>query len=277
MTIFSWEEIEEINSNPSSPLASFFKGSTALTIGGFDGPHRGHESLLRSVLDKKNEFPVIKTGIITFNAPPKSKQAADFPGEVSTLHLRLEWFKHMGFDFAVVIDFSHKFSTMSGTDFLSIVYSACFIKFLFVGRDFKCGYKGATGIAELHEFAASRDLTISVLNTVSIGGMKVSSSAIRTAVTEGHMKYAEQLLGRPYTLDGTVIEWNHNQKDDYHTFEIGVNAVTQVLPPEGKYDVSVLLSDMTVSTAVCHCDAEFLRLSVSHPAASISVRAIDFI
>ena len=277
MKIFSWKDIEDLNSNPSSPLSSFFQGGTALTIGGFDGPHRGHEALCLSVLQKKKEFPSLKTGVITFNVPPKSKKSADFPGEVSTLNLRLEWFKHSGFDFTVVIDFSHKFSTMSGTDFLSFVYSACFMKFLFVGLDFKCGYKGAVGIAELHEFAASRDLTVSVLNTVSIGGMKVGSSGIRTAVAEGHMKYAEQLLGRPYTLDGTAIEWNYNRKDDIHTFEIDVKAVTQVLPPEGKYDVSVLLSDMTVSTLVCFCGAEYLRLSVSHPAASLSVRTIDFI
>lgn len=274
MKILSWTDIE--TSVTVSSLANFFRDGTALTIGGFDGPHRGHESLLLSVLLTKKNVPQLKTGVITFSTPPKSKKTADFPGEVSTLPLRLERFKDMGFDFVVVIDFSHKFSTMSGTDFLSIVYSTCVMKFLFVGHDFRCGYKGATGITELQEFAASRNVTVSILDTVSICGMKVSSSAIRTAVKEGNFSYAEQLLGRPYTLDATAIEWNHTRKHDFHTFEIGVNAVTQVLPPEGKYDVSVLLSDITVTKAVCYCGADYLRLSVSHPSAAIAVRTIHF-
>lgn len=277
MKVLSWTDIEYIYENPSSSQALFFAQGSSITIGGFDGPHRGHEALCLSVLSSKKGKNILKTGVITFNVPPKAKNGTEFPGEVSTLTLRLEWFRHLGFDFAVVIDFSHKFSTMSGTDFLSIVHSACSVKYINVGRDFRCGYKGAVGIKELQEFAASRDFTVSIIDTVSISGMKVSSSAIRSAVAEGHMKYAEQLLGRPYTLDTTAIEWNHKLKGDIHTFLIDVKTVTQVLPPEGKYDVSVLLSDMTVCTTVCYCDAEFLRLSVSHPAVSVSVRTIDFI
>ncbi len=277
METLTWEDIVYIKENPSCSQAVFFKNGSSLTIGGFDGPHKGHETLCLSVIAKKKEDKNLKTGVITFATPPKSKNGMDFPGEVSTLALRLAWFKQIGFDFVVVIDFSHKFSTMSGTDFLSIVHTACCVKYLFVGQDFKCGYKGAVGIEELQVFANSTGFSLSVIDTVNIGGMKVSSSAIRTLIKEGRMEYAAQLLGRPYTLDGTAMEWNYTRKENEHTFVIDVKTVTQVLPPKGRYRVSVLLSDMTVGTTVCYREAEFLRLSVSHPASILSVRAIDFI
>ncbi len=277
MRVFSWNDIENFQNSRNPEYVSFFQCGSALTIGGFDGPHRGHEVLCDAVLASKRELSSLKTGVITFNSPPKAKNGIDFPGEVSTLSLRLSWFKHKGFDFAVVIDFSHKFSTMSGTDFLSILYMSCAMRYITVGDDFKCGYKGETGIRELRQFSETRGISVTVIHTVSISGLRVSSSAIRQAVAEGQMKYAEQLLGRPYAIDGEALVWKHELKGDIHTFVIDNKAATQVLPPEGRYDVSVLLSDMTVFNTVCCCENDTLRLSVSHPSALISVRTIEFI
>lgn len=274
MKIFAWEDIENYSQLIDS---SYFSNGTALTIGGFDGPHMGHQRLCLKVLEAKKKNQLLKTGVITFSLPPRSKKESNFIGEVSTLPLRLQWFEHKGFDFAVVIDFSHKFSTMIGTDFLSILDFTCNMKFLFVGQDFRCGYNGNTGIKEVKDFSNEKNISLVVIDTVSIQGIRVSSSAIREAVSQGKMKYAEQLLGRPYVIDGTNLDWTYTIRKGVYTFFVDVKAVTQVLPPEGKYNVSVLLSDMTVVETTCFCDAESLRLSVSHRAVEITVRTIDFI
>ena len=117
MKVFDWNDIQNVKSD-------FFEKGSALTIGSFDGPHKGHESLFVSVLNAATEKNLI-SGIITFKqALPGLKHPVNYAGDIATLQQRLFQYENKGFDFVVVIDFNESFSHISGRDFFEILYKS---------------------------------------------------------------------------------------------------------------------------------------------------------
>ena len=152
--LFSWNDVLGASKDKNHLLSQFTKKGSALSIGGFDGPHLGHRELFQQVIDYKTKNNVV-SGIVTFKFPPKAaKNPTDFTGELSTIKLKLEYFEDLGFDFVIVIDFSCDFSKMKGRDFLTFLKNSCSMQFLVAGSDFRCGYKLDTGILQISEFAA---------------------------------------------------------------------------------------------------------------------------
>ena len=141
--VYSWDDIVS-NKFPCEDaiFKSGFQG-TALSVGGFDGVHLGHQELLKKVLDRKNLLP----GVVTFsNLPASFKNPSNYNGSVCTLQQKIEFFKGMGFCFVVVIDFSYEFGKMDGNKFLSILKDCLSMRFMAEGTDFRCGYKGSFDI-----------------------------------------------------------------------------------------------------------------------------------
>lgn len=234
MKQYSWDEVLSGLCNRQECLSLNNLG-TALTIGAFDGPHRGHNMLFNEVLKQER----MKKGVITFTRPPKNhtKQSA-FSGDVSTLALKSALFEKKGFDFVIVIDFSRNFGRMNGRVFLDFLYSLCAMRFLAVGSDFRCGYKADTGIDEIRSYAHERDISLCVLEPFFLPGEKekVSSSHIRALISSGDFVYAKRLLGYPVTL---VL----------NALLVYTKTIMQVLPPIGTYNVRVLSSLSYVSVS----------------------------
>ena len=127
----------------------WFAQGSAISIGGFDGPHRGHERILSAVLEASERYG-IPAGLITFFRSPRSvKAGATYSGDVSTLDMRLQKFTEQGFTFTVLIDFSADFAKMKGAVFFDTLMKTIRIKYLAVGSDFTCGYRHDTGGEEL--------------------------------------------------------------------------------------------------------------------------------
>lgn len=170
------------------------KNGTALTVGSFDGPHRGHQVLFAAVLNEKAYAP----GVITFAVPPPAlKEPARFPGLLSTLPERLAFFRKSGFAFAAVIDFSPEFSKMMGKTFLSLLKKNCNMRFLVEGRGFRCGFKDETDMMEIRRIAQRTGFRVLTAEPVLYGGESISSSRIRLAIETGKLADASEMLGRP--------------------------------------------------------------------------------
>ncbi len=233
MTIFSWDEIRD-RENPLFP-------ASALTIGGFDGPHRGHDTLFRSVLAQESLAGLIP-GIITFSRSPRAfpeLKSGEFGGDVSTLMLRLMSFRHKGFAFVVVLDFSQEFSKLNGELFLNMLTRICAMRYIAAGPDFRCGYRLDMGARELLEFAAAQGVRAEILDACLADGKRVSSSSIRRAVLEGDLRQAEKLLGSPFRLDCSAFV----PSDTPGTAAAEKEALTQVVPPDGEYPVIAVGED----------------------------------
>ena len=217
---------------------NIYPQGSAISIGGFDGPHRGHERILSAVLKvaRKDGIPA---GIITFFRSPRSVKAGNmYAGDVSTLEMRLQKFAEQGFSFTVLIDFSADFARMKGTVFFDILIKTICIKYLAVGSDFTCGYRHDTGVGDLQRLARERGFCFdSIEQLYSARHERISSSAIRQAVEQADFALAKDLLGYPFFLDVAKIV----QRTENGVWAVEKAAVTQILPQNGQYSARAYL------------------------------------
>jgi len=242
MTLLHWNQLDRPEYR--TVLASLLQDhkGTALTIGGFDGPHLGHESLFKAVKKAATEDNLI-SGVVTFTrSPGLTKRGSLYPGDVSTLALRLSRFEEKGFDFVLLIDFSGEFGTMSGGVFFDILVKTVRMRYVAVGPDFRCGHRLDTGAAEIAAIAHREGFRFDSVTQVDIEGQRVSSSAVRHAVQSADFSLAERLLGHPFLLDFTIPEWKLSGKG----LEAAHGSFTQILPRRGSYRVE--LSTVTHQT-----------------------------
>lgn len=212
--------------------------SLAVTIGAFDGIHRGHQALIDAVnRSARNEtrFPAV----VTFRENPKKVlYPARFRGSLMTLEDKLAMFESMGIAYCVLIDFSGKFATLSGREFLSALYVAN-VRSVVVGENFQFGHRHDSNAAMLESLAREMGIEPYVLPSVLYRGRPVSSSRIRHAIEEGNLADAAAMLGRPYCIAArrTALEKGSQlliPEDDL------------VLPPDGIYLVDVFEGGETV-------------------------------
>ena len=271
MDILYWDDLtKEENIYPQG---------SAISIGGFDGPHRGHECILSAVLTaaRKGGIPA---GIITFFRSPRSVKAGNaYAGDVSTLKMRLQKFAEQGFSFTVLIDFSADFAKMKGTVFFDILIKTICIKYLAVGSDFTCGYRHDTGVGDLQRLAREKGFCFdSIEQLYSARHERISSSAIRQAVEQADFTLAKDLLGYPFFLDVSKIV----RRKEGSVWFIEKSAVTQILPQSGRYSACAYLQTGVIIPVQVKITDTLLEVSEDTaaqvpPAAGTLIRKLEFI
>lgn len=260
--VYRWEQVAERRFP-----AAWKEQGTALTVGSFDGPHRGHQALFRAVLSQGQLVP----GVVVFSRSLRALKRPDgYAGDVATLAQKLAFFERNGFAFAVVVDFTAAFAALPAADFLFRLADGCGLRFLAEGEDFRCGCGGTAGIAQVRECGRERQFAVEAVAPVLHGDEKISSSRIRAAVCAGDMDGARALLGRPFALDCAGWDW----KRDGQRLS-AQKAGVQVLPQEGDYAVSVLCSRGAVA-AVCTVRAGSICLHHADGAVGGCIREICF-
>lgn len=227
LKIFSWQDITD----GKFPSEMKEKGC-ALTVGSFDGIHLGHKALIDAV----RGYGSLLKGIVTFDKPFRSYDGSG-GGVLSTLRQKLDEAGASSLDFAIVIDFSPDFVRMDGQSFVQTLFEKCSMKVMAEGRDFKCGYKGAFGIDRLSSFASENSIELRIVDDVSYGESRISSTRIRTAVCCGDFSSAEKMLGRKYAFDCTGLELKSAGNG---VLSVEVPSSAQVLPEKGDYKVSLV-------------------------------------
>jgi riboflavin kinase/FMN adenylyltransferase len=173
-----------------------FRDKSAVTIGVFDGVHRGHRALLQKAVASGFE-PVV----VTFRNHPRSIIAhRKAPELLITVEERLAIFEKEGVSAAVLIDFSQKFSILSARVFLETLWKNAAPAYMVIGSTFRCGYRGAVDAAEVVRINAEAGIRTEIVEPVREGGIPVSSSRIREALVEGNIALAERMLGRKLEL-----------------------------------------------------------------------------
>jgi riboflavin kinase/FMN adenylyltransferase len=199
--LVEWSEFIEkglpgIQSMPSG------KKKASVTIGVFDGVHRGHKALIERVVSHNaDNVPVV----ITFRENHKTisnEQLAmsNEQRDIQTFEQRVYSLEKLGVQIIVVIDFSESFRHMAGIEFLEILLTRCNIGFFAVGSAFRCGYRLDTDAAGIQRFFTSRGIHAEIVPEVMEDSLPVSSSRIRAAIAAGNIELAEAMLGR--ALDG---------------------------------------------------------------------------
>ncbi len=182
----------------------------ALTIGNFDGVHRGHQALLKKLVSKAKELNV-QSCVMTFEPHPIEYFSPNkAPTRISGLRDKLSALAKMGIDKVLVIHFNQTFANLSPDEFVQkVLLDGLQVKYVLIGDDFHYGSKRAGSFSDLQSAGLQHGFVVEQMHTLSENNERISSSAIREALFKGDMGRAKQLLGRPYTFSGHV---QHGQK-----------------------------------------------------------------
>jgi len=176
-----------------------------LTLGNFDGVHRGHQAILaraRSVAAGGGQVVAL-----TFHPHPLAVLAPQrAPGMVQSLHDRLVTLRSLGVDVAVAQRFTRAFSLLEPDAFVEqVLLRSLDLAHVVVGYNVTFGRNRAGTADTLRALGARHGFVVDTVGPVTVGDVVVSSSAIRRAIAAGDVEHAEALLGRPYALRGRVV------------------------------------------------------------------------
>lgn len=176
-----------------------------LAIGNFDGVHLGHAALVQQLAKAAADLQLVPT-VLTFEPHPREFFAPESaPARLTTLREKLELLGDLGATQAMVCPFNAAFAALSADEFIErVLVRGLQVKHLIIGDDFRFG-KGRAGDYALLQAAGERfGFTVEAMQSVTVDGERVSSSAVRRALATGDMERAARLLGRPYIIDGQV-------------------------------------------------------------------------
>ena len=183
----------------------------ALTIGNFDGVHRGHQAMI-ALLRSEAAHRGLKSCVLTFEPHPRDYFAALSgkpelaPARIATLRDKLTELERCGVDQAVILPFNAQLAALSPTAFIDdVLVRGLRAKYVLVGDDFRFGAKRAGDYATLDAQGQLKGFDVARMQSYEVRGLRVSSSAVREALAQGRMEDAAKLLGRPYAISGHVV------------------------------------------------------------------------
>jgi riboflavin kinase / FMN adenylyltransferase len=178
----------------------------ALTVGNFDGIHRGHQVMLQRVLAAARSRG-LQSCVLTFEPHPREffgAQAA--PTRLTSLREKLELLAAHGVERTHVQRFDRRFASLAPEAFVEeMLAKRLKARWILIGEDFRFGAKRAGDVPLLKSLGGRYGYDVEILPAVARAGVRVSSSAVRAALAAGDLAGAEGLLGRPYSISGRVV------------------------------------------------------------------------
>lgn len=184
-------------------------GPRIVSIGSFDGVHRGHQLLLKQAIERAHELN-LGSAIMTFEPlPAMVLRPAHFPGRICTAEDKFKRLQSTGFDDVVTVQFDLDLAQLSPEAFLEWMASTTRMQELWVGEAFALGKNRVGDVNRIREAGKSLGFEVIAVPRLSNGDEVVSSSAIRSAIRDGEVRTARELLGYPFRIAGEVIHGAH--------------------------------------------------------------------
>jgi len=211
------------------------KKDTALTIGVFDGVHRGHKYLIAQ-LKKHARQQDLLSGVVTFCQHPQELLAPQTKLPFLTdLAERINLLKNEGVEAVVTLNFTNELAQLGTRQFVDLLQKYLRMRGMVVGPDFALGRNREGNIDALCALAQDMNFSITTVPPITINGKVVSSTAIRNTLADGDMKRVHSLIGRPFSLHGHVISGvGRGINLGFPTANLEINP-KQALPMDGIY------------------------------------------
>ncbi|MGC0414685.1 bifunctional riboflavin kinase/FAD synthetase [Embleya sp. AB8] len=211
-------------------------GRSVVTIGSYDGVHRGHQRTIgRAVeLGRERGLPVV---VVTFDPHPSEVvRPGSHPPLLTPHHRRAQLMAELGVDAVLVLPFTLEFSRQSAADFVrQVLVDTLRAAVVVEGRNFRFGHKATGNVALLEELGVANDFTVVEPELFVSGEVTFSSTVVRARVAEGAVAGAAELLGRPHRVEGVVVRGDQRGRElGYPTANLEVLPYTAV-PADGVY------------------------------------------
>src|SRR6202158_410267 len=216
--------------------------STVITVGTFDGVHRGHRDVIERVVARAHVLK-IPSVLVTFDPHPlEIVNPSAAPLLLTTHDEKLEVIAETGIDYMAVVPFTSQLASYSAEDFVELMLRRCFrMRELLIGYDHGFGRQRTGDVNVLRSLGERDGFRVEVVDPVSTpDGHSVSSTFIRRAIVGGDLDRAAASLGRLYSASGRVIEGvQRGRTIGFPTLNLGPPPARKLLPPEGVYAVRV--------------------------------------
>jgi riboflavin kinase / FMN adenylyltransferase len=216
--------------------------STVITVGTFDGVHRGHRDVIERLVARSHALK-IPSVLVTFDPHPlQIVNPSAAPLLLTTHDEKLEVIAETGVDYMAVVPFTSRLASFSAEDFVELMLRRCFrMRELLIGYDHGFGRQRAGNVNVLRSLGERDGFRLEVVDPVSTSdGHSVSSTSIRRAIAGGDLDRAAASLGRLYSVSGRVIEGAQRGRTiGFPTLNLGPPPPRKLLPPEGVYAVRV--------------------------------------
>ena len=211
--------------------------SCALTIGTFDGLHVGHQKIIkRLVMVSKNKD--INPVVLTFFPHPRMILQSDTSIKlIDTLEEKIDLLKKQDIETLVIHPFSKSFSRMTANEFIrDIIVKSLSVKYLIIGYDHRFGRNREATVDNLINCGLTYGFEVEKIEAKEIESVNVSSTKIRTAISNGDIHKANKYLNRPFRMSGKVVSGNGiGRKIDFPTANIFIPEDFKLLPKDGVY------------------------------------------
>jgi riboflavin kinase/FMN adenylyltransferase len=185
-------------------------GRSVVTIGSYDGVHRGHQLIIGRAVDRARELGVPSV-VVTFDPHPSEVvRPGSHPPLLAPHHRRAELMAELGVDALLILPFTTEFSKLAPADFIvKVLVDKLHAQLVIEGPNFRFGHRAAGNVQLLTEFGATYDYGVEVIDLVlsgeAGGGEPFSSTLTRRLVAEGDVAGAAEVLGRPHRVEGIVV------------------------------------------------------------------------
>lgn len=215
------------------------------TIGFFDGVHRGHQFLISHVIDEAHAAGM-QSLVVTFDRHPRQVLQQEYQPELlTTLDDKLRLLRLTGIDDVAVLHFDRQLASLTARDFMrQVLRDKLNVRKLVIGYDNRFGHNRAEGFDDYVRYG--RQMGIEVVHNPAflLGGIKVSSSVVRSFLRDGDVEMADQCLGRPYAIAGKVVGgYQEGRKIGFPTANLDTAAWGLLIPKGGVYAVRVRIGD----------------------------------
>jgi len=178
---------------------------TSVTIGFFDGVHRGHQAVIGRTVDVAGQRGLTPVAV-TFDRHPRETYAPGTePPLLTTLERKSGLITGLGVEGLLVLEFTHELAAWPPQEFVDrVLVDTLHASYAAVGSNFTFGHKAMGTLTTLAELGAARGFDVEGMSLMRVGGRVVSSSEVRTAIGEGELEWPTEALGRRFVLDGRV-------------------------------------------------------------------------
>ena len=217
---------------------------SAVTIGTFDGVHLGHRTILERLVKTATDEN-LDSILLTFFPHPRMVLQKDVQLKlINTIDERKELMKKTGLDQLVIHPFTKEFSRLTALQFVRDILVNCLnVKKIIIGYDHRFGRNRNATIEDLKEFGITYDFEVIEITAQELDEVAISSSKIRRALENGHIKTANSYLGYLFMLNGTIVKGKGIGKTlDFPTANLQVEENYKIIPKNGVYVVQSNIS-----------------------------------